>query len=161
VLWVLERRWARSCVVCAVMDRLETCCQIGCKSPSDTTGEVLVLVRWVVLLCIFATQWHCRELSDERYADHSQFKYWLQQRLTPGITDRSPLVLRRQQSVLSLSSTCHDASAALRLLLVASYVFLVTFSVLYYVIDSFPCLSVSILSDTVFIVFCRCFTVYN
>jgi len=44
VLWVLERRRARK-------DRLETRGESGSESPSDTTGEDLVLVRWVVLLC--------------------------------------------------------------------------------------------------------------
>jgi len=37
--------------VYAVMDRLETRGEIGSESPSDTTGEVLVLDGWVVLLC--------------------------------------------------------------------------------------------------------------
>jgi len=36
-----------------------------------------------------------------------------------------------------VSSTCHDASAATRLLLVASSIFWVTFSVVYYAIDFF------------------------
>jgi len=36
--------------VCAMRDRLETRGESGSESPSDTTGEVLVLVRWVVLL---------------------------------------------------------------------------------------------------------------
>jgi len=31
--------------VCAVRDRLETRSENGSESPSDTTGEVLVLVR--------------------------------------------------------------------------------------------------------------------
>jgi len=31
--------------VCAVRDRLETCGGSGSEIPSDTTGEVLVLVR--------------------------------------------------------------------------------------------------------------------
>jgi len=83
--------------VCAVRDRLETCGESGSESPSDMTGEDLVLVHWVVLL-FFVTTWHCRQLSDERYADHIQLKYWLL-RLTPDISDRSPPVLRRQQSV--------------------------------------------------------------
>jgi len=39
------------CAVCAVKNRLETRGKRGSESPSDTTGEVLVLVRWVVLLC--------------------------------------------------------------------------------------------------------------
>jgi len=87
-------------------------CAVG-----DTTGEDLVLVRWVVLLC-FSPH---RELSNERYDDHIQFKSWLLRRLTPGITDRSPSVLRRQQSVSSVSSTtplpwrvCCSAPAACR-----------------------------------------------
>jgi len=37
--------------VCAVGDRLETCGESGSESPSDTTGEDLVLVHWVILLC--------------------------------------------------------------------------------------------------------------
>jgi len=37
--------------VCAVWGRLETRGESGSKSPSDMTGEVLVLVRRVVLLC--------------------------------------------------------------------------------------------------------------
>jgi len=101
VLWVLERRRYRA--VCAVRDRLETRGESGSESSSDTTGEVLVLVRWVFLL-FFATPWPCCELS-ERCADHIQFKYWLLGRLTPGITDRSLPVLRRQQYALSRSST--------------------------------------------------------
>jgi len=51
-----------------------------------------------------------------------------QRKLTPDVIDRPPTVLRRQQSVPS----CYNASAAQRLLLAASYIFLVTFSVLYY-----------------------------
>jgi len=146
VLWVLERRRAQSS--CSV------CCE-GWFEESRWEWEWVTewydwrrpgarpLSRSAVF---FTTPWHCRGLSNERYADHIQFKYWLLRRLMPGITDRSPLALRRQQFVSSLSSTtpCHDASAALRLLLVASSVFWVTFSVVYYVIDSFSCLLVSI-----------------
>jgi len=36
--------------VCAVRDGLETRGESGSESPSDTTGEDLVLVRWVVLV---------------------------------------------------------------------------------------------------------------
>jgi len=53
---------------------------------------------------LFATLWHCRELSDEQYAHHIQFEYWLLRRLTPAVTDRPPPVLRRQQSVPLVSS---------------------------------------------------------
>jgi len=38
------------CAVCAVRNRLETRGESGSESPSDTTGEVLMLVRSVVLL---------------------------------------------------------------------------------------------------------------
>jgi len=55
---------------------------------------------------LFATLRHCRELSDERYAHHIQFEFWLLGRLKPAVTDRLPFALRRQQSVPSvLSST--------------------------------------------------------
>jgi len=52
---------------------------------------------------------------------------------------RSLFDLRRQQSVIAVvhCAVFHNVSAALRLLLVASYVFWVIFSVVYYVIDSF------------------------
>jgi len=54
---------------------------------------------------LFTTLWHCRKLSDERYAHHIQFEFWLLRRLTPAVTDRPPTVLQRQQSVPSVSST--------------------------------------------------------
>jgi len=86
VLWILERRRARSsCSVC--------CGWYDWRRP---------LSRSAVL---FATLWHCRELSDERYTHHIQFEFWLLRRLTPVVTDRPPPVLRRQQFVPSVSST--------------------------------------------------------
>jgi len=54
---------------------------------------------------LFATLWHCRELSDERYAHHIQFEFWVLQQLTPVVTDRPKTVLRRQQSVPLVSTT--------------------------------------------------------
>jgi len=89
--------------------------------------------RWVNVRCFSS---HCDTaescLTDDTLTTSSTNCYddWRQ-----AITDRSPPVLRRQQSVSSLSSTCHNASAALRLLLAASSVCWVTFSVSYYVID--------------------------
>jgi len=98
------------------------------------------LLSWSAVLS--ATLWHCQELSDERYAHHIQFEFWLLRRLTLAVTDRSPPVLRCQHSVPSVSSTmlllqrvCCSVLAAS--LLAASYIFLLTFSVLYYATDSF------------------------
>jgi len=49
-----------------------------------------------------------------------------------------------------LLRSCYNASAAQRLLLAASYIFLVTFSLLYYATDSFfPIVPLSISLDTV------------
>jgi len=98
-LWVLERRRARR--------SRSVCCE---RSFGDSRWEWEWVTEWYDwrrpgasslsrFTVFFATLWHCRELSDERYADHIQFKYWLLRRLTPGITDRSPPDLRRQQSV--------------------------------------------------------------
>jgi len=77
---------------------------------------------------LFATLWHCRELSDEWFTHHIQFEFWLLRRLTPAITDRPPPILWCQQSVPSVSSTkqllqcvCCSASAAQRLLLATSF----------------------------------------
>jgi len=94
----------------------------------------------------------CWKLSDERYTYHIQFEFWLLRWLTPAVTDRLPSVLRCQQSVPSVWSTmqCSNVSAAHRLLLAASYICLVTFLFLYYVIVSFsPTVPLSISLDTV------------
>jgi len=86
VLWILQRRRARSsCSVC--------CGWCDWRRP---------LSRSAVL---FATLWHCRELSYEWYAHHIQFEFWLLRRLTPAVTDHPPPDLRRQQSIPSVSST--------------------------------------------------------
>jgi len=54
---------------------------------------------------LFAALWHCRELSDEWYYDHIPFKFWLLWQLMLAVPDRSPPILRCQQSVPSVSST--------------------------------------------------------
>jgi len=99
------------CVLWGIVWRLVVS---GSESPSNTTGKVMVLVRWVILL-FFATLWHCRELSDKRFADPTQFKYWLLWQLTPGITDCSLPILRCQQSifvaVVYADATCICCSA--------------------------------------------------
>jgi len=114
VLWFLERRRARSS------------CSVRCRWYDWRRP----LSRSAVL---FTTLWHYRELSDERYAYHIQFEFWLLRRLTPTVTHRTPPVLRRRQSFrrCRLLRSCSNASAAQRLLLAASYIFLVTFSVFY------------------------------
>jgi len=100
------------------------------------------------VLFSISTPWHCRELSDEWYAQHIQLKFWVLQ-MTPAVTDRSQPVLRCQQSVLSVSSTT-QLSQHVCCSLAASYIFLLTFSVLYYVTDSFfPIVPLSISIDTV------------
>jgi len=48
---------------------------------SDTTGASLPSSSAV----FYATPWRCRELSDEWYIDHIQYKYGLLRRLTSGI----------------------------------------------------------------------------
>jgi len=104
-LWVLERRRTRK--------SRSMCCE---GSFGDSRWEWEWVTEWHDWRSLgasplsrsavfFATPWHYRESSDERYADHILFKYWLLRRLTPGITDRSPSVLLRQQSVSSRSST--------------------------------------------------------
>jgi len=70
-------------------------------------------VLWVIRLTktvsrsavLFATLWHCRELSGKRYAHRLQFEFWLLWQLTPAVTDRLLPVLRCQQSVPSVPST--------------------------------------------------------
>jgi len=120
VLWVLERgRTRSSCSVCCEWYDWRRLVLVRCRST------------------VFATPWHCRELSDERYADHIQFKYtdcyddWRQ---------ASPTVCRPSYDANSPPSTtplprrtCCPATVACRY----SSVFWITFSVLYYVIDSF------------------------
>jgi len=49
---------------------------------------------------LFATPWHCRELSDEWYAHHIQFEFWLLRRLTPAVTDRPPTPAVRSVGVV-------------------------------------------------------------
>jgi len=71
---------------------------------------------------LFATLWHWRELSDEPYAHHNQVEFWLLRRLTPAVTDRSPPVLRRQQSVSSVSSTTQLLQCVCCSALAASYI---------------------------------------
>jgi len=134
VLWVLERCRARSS--CSV------CCE---GSLGDSRWEWEWVTEWYDWRSLgasplsrstvfFATPWHRCELSDERYSDHIQFKYWLLRQLTPGTTDRSPPV--------------YYGIATTRLLLCACCLSLATsfwwHSRLYTVIDSFSCLPVSI-----------------
>jgi len=69
----------------------------------------------------FATPWHRRELSDEWYADHIQFKYDDWRRASPTV--RRPFNASSPFRRCHLLRHCHDASAALRVLLVAGYVF--------------------------------------
>jgi len=83
------------------------------QSTHCMNTEFMQCVLWVIRLTktvswsavLIATLWHCRELSDERYAHHSQCDFWVLQRLTPAVTDRPPPVLRRHQSVSSVPST--------------------------------------------------------
>jgi len=113
-LWLLER--CRAQILCSV------CCE---RLFGDLQWKWEWVTKWYdywsphanplsLSAVFFATIWHCRELSDERYADHIQFKYWLLQWLTPRTTDRSPPVLRRHQPVLLSTTLCHDASAVCR-----------------------------------------------
>jgi len=76
------------------------CCHV-------TVGHVTAAVfkLWARSAVLFATLWHCRELSDKWYAHHIQFEFWVLWRLTPAVTDRSLPVLRCQQSVPSVPST--------------------------------------------------------
>jgi len=67
---------------------------------------------------LFATLWHCRELSDKWYTPHFQ---WVLQRLTPAVTDRLPPVLT-SPAVHSVCAIYHAmCQPANRLLLAASY----------------------------------------
>jgi len=54
--WVKIESWrdaepSSEITQCAARDLLDTRGESGSESPSDTTGKVLVLVRWVILLC--------------------------------------------------------------------------------------------------------------
>jgi len=103
MLWILERRRARSS------------CSVCCEGSFDDS-------RWERG---WVTEWYNWRNPGASPLSHStsflphrdtavscltndtltiQFKYWLLWRLTPDMTDRSPPVLRHQQSVSSLSS---------------------------------------------------------
>jgi len=81
VLWILERRRARS--------SFSVC--------SGWYGWQRPLSRSAVL---FATLWHWRELSDERYAHHIQFEFWLLRWLTLDVTDRPTMPAVRSVGVV-------------------------------------------------------------
>jgi len=70
--------------VCGVRDRLETRGESGSESPSDTTGEDLVLVRWVVL-----PRFSPRRDTAVSYLTNDTLTTSMLRRLTAGITDRS------------------------------------------------------------------------
>jgi len=92
---------------------------------SDTTDED----RWVDLLCCSP---HC-DTAESCLMNNMLTTF----RLSSGCYDRPPPVLRRHQSVPSVSSTTQLLQRICCSALAASYIFLVTFSVLYYVTDSF------------------------
>jgi len=122
VLWVLERCWARtSCSVC------------------DTTGRDLVLICWVDLLCFSPhcdTAMSCLTNDTLNTSSSSTDCYddWLQASLTFAVRLMTPAVC--VVAVVNYA-VFNDVSAALCLMLDASYVFWVTFLVVCYVIDSF------------------------
>jgi len=126
--------------VCALRIVWRLAVRVGVKSPSDTNGKDLVLVRRVVLL-FFATPWHCRELSNKQYADHIQFKYF-----TDATTDAShhwPFTTKPIMPAVRFTTEVYYATDMMCLLLCAcclslALLFWVTFSIVYYVIDSFP-----------------------
>jgi len=113
--------------MCFVRDRLETCSESGSEWQSDATGEVLVLVRRVILLCFWL---HCDTvvscLTNDMLTTSSSttdcYDDWRQ---------ASPTICCPSYDTSSPFHHCH-------LLCAASYVFWVTLSVLYYVIDSIP-----------------------
>jgi len=116
-------------------------------------GEVLVLGRWVVLLCFPP---HCDTavscLTNNTLTTSSSstdcYDDWHQASPTvhrPSYDASRPFCRGR------LPRRFHDASAALRLLLAASYVFWMTFSVVYYVVDSFSVYLLVFSLDTVLI----------
>jgi len=97
------------------------------------SSEFVQCVLWVIRLTktvsrsavLFATLWH---LTNDTL-----------RRLTPAVTDRPPPSYDASSPFrrCRLLHSCSNASSAQRLLLAASYICLVTFSVLYYVTVSF------------------------
>jgi len=82
------------------------------ETPSS---ELVHCVLWVIRLtktvesicCAVRPLWHCRELSDERYAHHIQFEFWLLRRLTPAVTDRPPSLCFARLSSTVVSCPCY------------------------------------------------------
>jgi len=129
---------------------LEREAELGVHTVSavgDTTDED----RWVDLLCCLSccdTAESCLMNNTLTTFSSSSYCYddWRQLSSIvrcPAYDTSSPFHRCR------LLRSCHNASAAQRLLLAASYIFLVTFSVLYYATDSFfPTVPLSISLDT-------------
>jgi len=138
VLWVLERRQARR--------SRSVCCE---GSFGDSRWEWEWVIEWYDWrslgasplsrsIVFFATPWHCRELSNEHWLHPVQVLI----ATTVDARHHRPFAVRPTTPAVRVVAVVHytvfyDASAALRLLLATSDVFWVTFSVLYYVIDSF------------------------
>jgi len=128
--WFLDTFQVRRCwkKIDSAVNLVKTPARSSCSVCCGSYDWRRPLSRSAVL---FATLWHYQGLSDERHAHHNQFEFWLLRRLTPAVIDHSPPILRRQQSVPSF--VVYYAVVSMRLL----RIFLATFSVLYYVTDSF------------------------
>jgi len=127
--------------------KIDSAVNLGEMPSSEFVQSVLWVIRLLKTVelscCAVATLWHWREMSDERCAHHIQFEFWLLWRC-PSYDASRPFWRCR------LLCSCSNASAAQRLLIAASYICLVTFSVLYYVTDFFFLIvPLSIFLDTV------------
>jgi len=77
--------------------------------------------EWYDRQRLWVALWHCQELSNKQYAQHSQCKFWVLRQLTPAISSCPPPFLRRQQSVPWVLSTKHCAPTCEPLATATSY----------------------------------------
>jgi len=93
-----------------------------CELWRDAELRVVQRVLWVIWLTktlsrsvvLFATLWHCRELSDERYARHSQCKFWMLWQLTPAVTVARPTIPAVRSVGAVYHAVCQLASRLLQ-----------------------------------------------
>jgi len=72
-----------------LLNKIDSAVNIGETSSSEFVQCVLWVIRLAKPLsrptALFVTLWHYSELSEERYAHHIQFEFWLLRRLTPAV----------------------------------------------------------------------------